>query len=146
MKQTTTPRRLKTLKEKGKKKPHARLNHLNHHTRTGRNITKAKIVTNFPNREFTDIKHIHENTRNGANFIRTKAKENMTTNQRRRQRGKTKHQGLEPRQGTLSQRTRKKQMRKTFRRQTTKAAGVDRITKTDKAISCEQDPMCYLST
>lgn len=72
------------------------------------------------------------------NLISTIAKQNIITNQRRKQRRKRKHERLEPRQSTLSQRTRKKQMGKT-----TKAAWVDGITKADEAINCVQGPVCY---
>lgn len=91
---TTTTDGAETTKKQGKVKPDAGTNTRNEIERTWWNITKTEIIAGAPNVEFTDIKDVDKNPRNTVEFVGSKTKEDMTTKERRTQRGSINHEGL----------------------------------------------------
>ena len=85
---------VETRKKQGKVKPDAGTNARDEIERTWWNITKTEIIAGAPNVEFTDIKDVDKNPRNTVEFVRSKTKEDMTTKERRTQRGGCNHERL----------------------------------------------------
>lgn len=91
---TTTTDGVETTKKQGKVEPDAGTDTRNEIERTWWNITKTEIIAGVPNIKFTDIKEVDKDPRNTVEFIGTKTKEDMTTKERRTQRGGCNHERL----------------------------------------------------
>ena len=81
--------------------------------------TKTKAVPRSADEKFTYIQNLDENSGRRAHLSRIQTKQWMTDKQNRRHRVKRKHQRLNPRQDTLSQRAGKRQKRQCLNRGTT---------------------------
>ena len=67
-----------------------------HGTRTGNDVTETIIVTGRPQEILAHIEHIHKPTRDDTKFVTVKAKQYMSTQQRRNEGRTAGHEGLKP--------------------------------------------------
>ena len=54
------------------------------------NMAKAEVITGPPNTKLTDVEKVHKDTRDDKKLVAREAKHDMTNQDRRRHRGRTK--------------------------------------------------------